>query len=90
MQIVPQLVRSSRPSTPPPSSQSRPLLTAPPPRLALPAPRSVEIIVERPPSRSEFLRLLGPIRGREEMQAEIRALIIEVAGAAFVPKGGRA
>lgn len=66
---------------------SHPLLTAPPPRKALPAPRiagllpaaspQVEVIVEKPPTLNELLRLLGPIRSREAMNAEIADMAME-------------
>jgi hypothetical protein len=82
MQIVTQSVSLSYSLFP-----SWPLLTAPPPRKQLCAPHiagllpartaspQVEIIIEKPPSREELLQQLGPIRSREEMNAEIIAAL---------------
>jgi hypothetical protein len=66
----------------------QPLLSAPPPRKALPAPciagllpaaasPRVEIITERPPALQEVLQQLGPIRSREAMNAEIADMAFE-------------
>jgi len=83
MQIVTRSARFSY-SLPP----SIPLLAAPPapkllaaPHIAglLPArvPSNVEIVVELPLTRAELLHLLGPVRSREEMNAEIAELALE-------------
>jgi hypothetical protein len=68
---------------------SWPLLTAPPPRKQLCAPRiagllparitapQIEIIPKKSPSREELIRQLGPIRSREEMNAEIVDLMLD-------------
>lgn len=84
MQIVHQSASLSYSLFPP-----WPLLTAPPPRKQLCAPRiagllpartavpHVEIITQRPLSRDELLRQLGPIRSREAMNAEIATLALE-------------
>ena len=68
---------------------SWPLLTAPPPRKQLCAPRiagllpartaapQVEIITSKSPSREDLIRQLGPIRSREEMNAEIVDLMLD-------------
>jgi hypothetical protein len=66
---------------------AQPLLNAPPPRKALPAPRiaglltatspQVEVIIEKPPTLNELLRQLGPIRSREAMNAEIADMAME-------------
>ena len=69
-----------------------PLLTAPPPRKQLCAPRiagllparvapHIEIVMNKPPSREELLQQLrqfGPIRSREEMDAEIAELVLDL------------
>jgi hypothetical protein len=68
---------------------SRLLLPAPPPRKQICAPHiagllparaaapHVEVITQKPLSHDEFLRQLGPIRSREEMNAEIADLALE-------------
>jgi hypothetical protein len=68
---------------------SWPLLTAPPPRKQICAPHiagllparaaatHVEVITQKPLSHDELLRLLGPIRSREAMNAEIADLAVE-------------
>lgn len=68
---------------------SLPLLTAPPPRKQLCAPRiagllpartaapQIEIITKKPPSHEDLIRQLGPIRSREEMNAEIVDLVLD-------------
>ena len=56
----------------------RKLLSAPPIAGLLPAriaPR-LEIIVELPQTREEFLRELGPLRTREEMNADLVAILM--------------
>ena len=84
MQIVSQSASVSYSLSP-----SWPLLTAPPPRKQLCAPRiagllpartaapQIEIITSKSPSREELLRQLGPIRSREEMNAEIVDLMLD-------------
>jgi hypothetical protein len=83
MQIVLQSVPFSYSLSP-----SVPLLAAPPapkllaaPQIAglLPArvPTSAEIIVEFPLTREELLSQLGPVRSRDEMNAEITGLARE-------------
>jgi hypothetical protein len=84
MQIVSQSASLSHSLLP-----SLPLLSAPPPRKQLCAPRiagllparttaaQVEIISVKPPSRDELIRQLGPIRSREEMNAEIVNLMMD-------------
>lgn len=67
-----------------------PLLTAPPARKAIAAPRiagllpatvepqakvATDVVVEMPLTRDEVLRRMGPIRSRAEMNAEIVELI---------------
>jgi len=37
----------------------------------------VEIITQKPPSHDEFIGQLGPIRSREEMNAEIVDLMLD-------------
>src|SRR5258708_33787640 len=68
-----------------------PLLAAPPPRKQLCAPHIagllparvapqieiVEIIISKPLSRDELRRQLGPIRSRDEMNAEIADIALE-------------
>ena len=68
---------------------SWPLLTAPPPRKQLCAPHiagllparvaapHLEVITQKPLSRDDLLRQLGPIRSREAMNAEIADLALE-------------
>jgi hypothetical protein len=67
---------------------AQPLLSAPPPRKALPAPRiagllpaavspRVEVITQRPPTLQEVLQQLGPIRSREAMNTEIADMALE-------------
>jgi hypothetical protein len=84
MQIVSQSASLSYSLFPP-----RPLLTAPPPRKQLCAPRiagllparaaipQVEIITQKPSFRDDLLRQLGSIRSREAMNAEIADLALE-------------
>src|SRR5438105_4504864 len=84
MQIVSQSASLSHSLLPP-----LPLLSAPPPRKQLCAPRiagllpaqttarQVGIISVKPPSREELIRQLGPIRSREEMNAEIVDLLLD-------------
>lgn len=67
---------------------TQPLLMAPPPRKALPAPRiagllpaavppRVEIITESSLTLPDIARLLGRIRSREAMNAEIADMALE-------------
>ena len=84
MQIVTQSASLSYSLFPP-----RPLLTAPPPRKQLCAPRiagllpaqttapQIEIIPTKSLSHDELIRQLGPIRSREEMNAEIVDLMLD-------------
>lgn len=82
MQMIPQFARSSHSSVP-----STPLmLTAPPARLALPAPTiagllsaapRMEIIRDQRPTRAEVWAQLGRVRSRDEMHTEIAALCFE-------------
>ena len=84
MQIVTQSATLSYSPFP-----TRLLLPAPPPRKQLCAPHiagllpartaapQVEVITQKPLSRDDLLRQLGPIRSREAMNAEIADLALE-------------